>query len=675
LEASDYEYTEGLSKKDPVAPLLPLPVGEPHCGFHLAIRRCISLSFPFSVPSAIFCDFWFLRLYAADSDRQSYGNIHRGGRKLLPEENEVSELEGWIHPGLVIGLGGLLIPFIPWNRAKQAYFLLLPVAGLIILVATSAGVFGSIPGWPAALHKWNVPFLRYTLDVARISTLSVLFGYVYVIAALCMNIYALGAKNDWEHVAAMIYVGSALGAIFAGDLFTLFFSLEIMSWAPFLLLLFRGTKKAMHAAIRYILWHHFSGLCILGGILLHVHNTGSIAFVHMPWGWGGEHLGYNLMLLGFIVNAATVPFHSWLADTYSEASPSGSVYMTAYTTKTAVFCLITAFSGVPLLMWMGAISALLGVLMAVLENDGRRLLSYHIISQVGYMVAGAGIGTAMALNGATAHAFCHIIYKALLYMGVGCPLAVVGTAKFARLGGLYRYMSVSFWLTMIGGFSISGFPLFSGFVSKTMTIEATELIHQPMVYLMLEGASIGTFLSTSLKLPWNVWLQEKNEPAPELQAKLKDSPANSPANMLIGMGILAFLCVLLGVFPKPLYTMLPYPVEFVPYTITKVFSLTQMFVFTFLGFWLLRKLEVGHPTYTLDTDWLVRMPGSLLVQCCKGPLMMLGDLIDRKITKLTHTFVRTVRNPSIEVMLTPMAAGVVILITIALFSLFLLSKI
>jgi multicomponent Na+:H+ antiporter subunit D len=587
----------------------------------------------------------------------------------------VNELIEWIHPGLVIGMGGLLIPFIPWKKVKQAYFLLLPIAGLIILVATSTGFFGALPPWPTALHKWNVPFLQYTLDIARINKLSLLFGYVYVLAAFCMNIYALGARSDWEHVAAMIYVGSALGAVFAGDLFTLFFCLEIMSWAPFFLILFGGTRKAKDAAIRYILWHHFSGVCILAGILMHVHNTDSIAFVHMPWGWGGKYLGYNLMLLGFIINAGTAPFHSWLADTYSEATPSGSVYLTAYTTKTAVFCLIVTFPGVPLLMWMGVISAMFSVFMAVLENDGRRLLSYHIVSQVGYMVAGVGIGTTMALNGAAAHAFCHIIYKALLYMGVGCPLVVVGTAKFNQLGGLYKYMPIAFWLTMIGGLSISAFPLFSGFVSKTMTIEAAELIHQPVVYLMLEGASIGTFLHTGLKLPWNIWLQGMNAPAPEIEDRLKDSAFNSPRNMLIGMGILAFLCILLGVFPKILYNLLPYPVEFVPYTLTRVFSLTQMFIFTFLGFWLLRKLVVGHPTQTLDTDWFVRIPGKLFLRFCHGPLLAFGAFLDRQITRIAASLITTIRNPSLEMRVIPMAIGFGVLMAIVFFSIFLAAKI
>ncbi len=584
-------------------------------------------------------------------------------------------MNSWIHPGLVILIGGFLIPFIPWKRAKQAYFLTLPLAGLAIMVATSLGTFGTIPAWPDALHKWNIPFLHYTLDVVRINKLSVLFAYVYVIAAFCMNIYAMGVKNDWERVASMVYVGSALGAVFAGDLFTLLFFLEIMSWAPFFILMFRGTKKSAGAAIRYILWHHFSGVCILAGILIHTHHTGSIQFTGMPWGWGGEYLGSNLLLAGFIINAATVPFHSWLADTYSEASPSGCIYMTAFTTKTAVFCLINTFAGVPLLLWLGVASAMFAVFMAVLENDGRRLLSYHIISQVGYMVAGVGIGTEMAINGAAAHAFCHIIYKALLYMGVGCVLYTVGTTKFDRLGGLYGYMPISFWMTMIGAFSISGFPLFSGFISKTMTIEASELAHMPLVYLLLEGASIGTFLHTGLKLPWNLWLQGMQEPPPEIRARLKNTAINSPIHMLIAMGILSLLCLFLGLFPNTLYQLLPYPVEFVPYTVTRVFSITQLFIFSFLGFWLLRKWLGGHPTFVLDTDWLVRISGSMLMDFCKGPLLAFGTTLDRWIMQFAGSFIKRVKDPYIELRLTPMTIGLGVTITLVIFSAFLLLKI
>ena len=578
----------------------------------------------------------------------------------------------WIHPGLVIFLGGFLIPFIKWRKVKLAYFLSLPIIGLIILILTSKGLFGSIPPWPHALYKWRVPFLQYTLILGRIDKLSMVFAYIYVIAAFCMNIYALNVKNHWEHVAAMIYVGSSLGAVFAGDFFTLFFCLEIMSWAPVFLLWFRGTKKAMGCGVRYILWHHFSGVCILAGILMHLHKTGSIAFVHMPWAWDWDHLGYNLMLLGFLINSATTPFHSWLSDTYSEATPSGSIYMTAYTTKTAIHCLIRTFSGVQLIMWMGAIQAVFALFLAVLENDGRRLCSYHIISQIGYMVAGVGIGTPMGINGAASHALCHIIYNALLYMGAGCALYVVGTAKFNELGGLYKYMPISFWLYMVGGFSISGFPLFNGFISKCMTIEASELIQRPYIYLLLEGATVGTFLHTGLKLPWNIWLQGRDEPPPKIRAKLKDSALNTPINMLIGMGILAFLCIFMGIYPKILYDMLPYPVEFVPFTTTRVFSITQMFIFTFMGFWLLRVLVKGYPTYTIDTDWLLRMPGMRFMRFCREPLINFGSLLDKGILKVTYSVISWVRSPILAMRMTPRAIGLGVLIVLILFSFFLM---
>jgi len=552
----------------------------------------------------------------------------------------------WIHPGLIIWLGALLIPFIRWRTAKLTYFLLLPVAGLTLLLLTSTGCFGSIPPWPGALQKWRVPFLHFTLVLGKIDKMSMVFAYIYVIAAFCMNIYALRVKNDWEHVAAMLYVGSSLGAIFAGDFLTLFFCLEMMSWAPVFLLWFRGTKKSMGAGVRYALWHHFSGACILAGIVIHLQKTGSIEVAHLPWGWGSEYVGYNLMLLGFIINSATTPFHSWLSDTYSEATPSGSIYMTAFTTKTAIFCLIRTFPGVSLLMWMGAIQAVFALFLAVLENDGRRLCSYHIISQIGYMVAGVGIGTEMAINGAISHALCHIIYNALLYMGAGCVLVVAGTAKFDRLGGLYKYMPISFWLYMVGGFSISGFPLFNGFISKVMTIEAAELIHNAPVYFLLEGATVGTFLHTGLKLPWNMWLQGRDEPPDDIRTKLKDSPVNTPVHMLVGMGILAFLCILMGIYPKILYDRLPYPVEFIPFTTTRVFSIMQMFIFTFMGFWLLRKLVTGHPTYTLDTDWPVRMAGRKVVWFCKEPLMAFASAVDRSVMSLVELVVWLSRNPA-----------------------------
>ena len=555
----------------------------------------------------------------------------------------------WIHPGIVIFLGAFLIPFIKNRRAKQVYFLLIPIAGLIILILTTAGVFGSIPPYPDALHKWRIPFLRYTLELGRIDKLSMVFAYVYVIAAFCMNWFALRVKRDWEHVAATAYVGSALGAVFARDIFTLYFFLEIMSVSATFLVWFRGTKESRGAGFRYLFWHLFSGVCVLAGGVMHVQTTGSIEFVHFPWGWGWEYFGYYLICLGFVINAACTPFHSWLSDAYSEASVTGAIYMTAYTTKTGIYCLIRGFSGVEILMWMGAISAVFALFMAVLENDGRRLCSYHIISQLGYMVAGVGIGTYWGINGAASHALCHIIYNALLYMGASTVLEVAGTCKFSETGGLYKYMPISWVLYMVGGFSISGFPLFNGFVSKVMTVEASELIHQPLVYILLEGATVGTFLHTGLKLPWNLWWQGRKEPPADIKAKLRNSPINTPINMLIGMGILAFLCLFLGIYPYILYDMLPHPVYFVPFTTTRVFSIMQLFLFTFPAAWLLRTSIRGIPTYTVDTDWFGRIPGRALIVFCERPLMAFGAFVDQKVLRIAASVVLFSRNPLVAI--------------------------
>jgi len=542
----------------------------------------------------------------------------------------------WVHPGLLILLGSLLIPVIKHRALKKIYFLSLPIAALIILVLTSYGIFGDIP-----FSTWRIPFLGYDLVFGRIDKLSMVFAYVFVIAAICMNIYALHVDKDWEHVSAMFYVGSALGVVFAGDLITLYIFWEIMAWSSLPLIWFRGTRKAHEAGFRYIMWHLFGGTSLLAGIIIYVLNTGSIAFERFPWGYGWDYLPSYLVLLGFIINAAVPPLHAWLPDAYPEATVTGAVYMTAFTTKSAVYTLIRGFPGVELLMWLGAIMAMYGVIYAVLENDGRRLLAYHIISQVGYMVCGVGIGTEIAINGATAHAFCHILYKALLFMGMGAVIEVTGRSKFTELGGIYKYMPITFWLYMIGAFSISGFPLFNGFVSKTMTVHASALIHQPIIWLLLEGASIGTFLHTGLKLPWNVWFA-REKPA-DVEAK------EPPKNMLAGMGLTAFLCVFFGVYPgyKILYDMLPYPVHYEPYALGHVIEMSQLLLSTFLGFWVLRGMLHGEPKISLDTDWLFRLAGRKFIWFCEQPLITFAEIIDGALRKIADFFAWLANNPAV----------------------------
>lgn len=543
----------------------------------------------------------------------------------------------WVHPGLIYLFGALFIPIFK-RKARNIYLLTLPVLAFISLVLTSKGVF------MAEGKTWILSFWGYDLVVGRIDRLSLIFAYIFVIASFCMMIYALHIKENGQHISSYIYVGSTLGVVFAGDLFTLFFFWEMMAWSALYLIWYRRTESSYRAGLRYILVHVFGGAFLLAGILIHFYETGSISFELFPWREtsGQPHLAPILILIAFLINAAVPPLHAWLPDAYPEATVTGAVFLTAFTTKSAIYVLIRGFAGLEVLIWLGAIMAIYGVVFAVLENDIRRLLAYHIISQVGYMVCGVGMGLTgstsgeMAINGATAHAFCHILYKALLFMGAGAVIEVTGRSKLTELGGIYKYMPITFHLYMIGAYSISGFPFFNGFVSKTMVIQASAMWHMPIIWFMLEGASIGTFLHTGLKLPWGTWFSREK---PICNAK------EPPMNMLIAMGLTAFFCIFIGVYPRLLYEQLPYPVTYKPYSPFHIVSTVQLLGFTFISFWLFRKKLYGEPTITLDTDWFYRIALKWFLWFCERPLMLFATYIDKKVMEMVNFFVWLSKNP------------------------------
>lgn len=507
-------------------------------------------------------------------------------------------------------LGAFLIPLLK-GRVKMAYLLLLPLVALAQLLITPDGVHGVYS------------FLGYDLVFGRVDPLSRVFGYVFVIMAFLGNLYALQVKQDGQHIAAMLYVGSSLGVVFAGDHLTLFIFWEIMAFSSTFLIWCQGGKSALGAGFRYLLVHIFGGVCLLGGIVIHLIQTGSTEFGPIRL----EGLAASLILIGFILNAAVPPLHAWLSDAYPEATVTGAVFLSAYTTKTAVYVLARAFPGIELLVWLGAVMAVYGVVYAVLENDIRRLLAYHIISQVGYMVAGVGIGSQMAINGAVAHAFSHILYKGLLFMGAGAVIEMTGRRKLTELGGLYKTMPLTLILYMIGGFSISAFPLFSGFVSKSMVVTAAAEDHRAVVWLMLTLASSGTFLHTGLKLPYFTFFGEDAG----LSAK------EPPRPMLWAMGLAAFLCILIGVYPDFLYRLLPYATEYVPYTADHVLTTLQILLFTGLGFFFLLKHVHGTATISLDTDWFYRRGATLFIWLASHPVLSVdrwvSDLHDRIVLR------------------------------------------
>ena len=504
----------------------------------------------------------------------------------------------WIHPGLLLILGAWILPLLR-GRVKRAAMLVLPASALIDCLLMTPGTYGV------------TSFLGQDVVFGRVDSLSLVFSYVFSLLAFLGMVYALHVEDDSQHVAALTYAGGALGVTFAGDFLSFYFFWELMAVSSVLLVWLRREPGAVAAGFRYLLVHLVGGLILLAGIVLYWSQTSSLAFGDMATFSGS--LPWALILVAFLINAAVPPLGAWLPDAYPEATVTGAVFMTAFTTKSAVYALIRGFAGTEILVWLGAIMAIYGVVYAVLENDARRLLAYHIVSQVGYMVCGVGIGTALAINGASAHAFAHIIYKALLFMGAGAVLEMTGVRKLNEMGGLYKTMPVTLGLYMIGAFAISAVPLFSGFVSKSMVVSAAGETHLTAIFLMLTLASAGTFLHTGLKLPYYMFFG-------------KDSgrrAAEPPKNMLVAMALAAAACVLIGVFPGLLYPHLPYPTDYVPYTLAHVASTLGMLAFTALGFFLLLKQLDPEPKMSLDTDWFYRRGSTGFLKLVQSPLARL----------------------------------------------------
>jgi len=421
---------------------------------------------------------------------------------------------------------------------------------------------------------------------------------VFAIAALAGGVFALGAqagqqaKQSLELPAAYVYAASAIGVAFAADLFTVFIFWELMAIGSTLVLWSAATPASYRASMRYAMVHLLGGVLLLAGIAGHLTQTGDLSFTAMQ----ADSVAHWLILLGFLINAGAPPFSAWVSDAYPEASVSGMVFLSAFTTKTAVLVLWRGFPGTELLIGVGLFMVLYGIVYALLENDMRRVFAYSIVNQVGFMVVGIGVGTEMALNGAAAHAFAHIIYKALLLMSAGSVLLMTGRRSYAQLGGLYRTMPLTSACAAVGALAISAFPLTSGFISKSMVTQSAIDEHLLWVWLLLTAASAGTFFYAGVRFFWFVFLG-------------KDSglrPKDPPRLMQVAMLFMALLCVAPGLWPQWLYARLPFAVDYVPYTSAHVLTQLQLLLFAALAFFLMLPLLKRTLTITLDTDWLYR---------------------------------------------------------------------
>jgi multicomponent Na+:H+ antiporter subunit D len=492
-----------------------------------------------------------------------------------------------VSPALILISGAFLVPFLR-GKAKSLYMLLLPAAALLYLLS-----------FPSDGLRITGTLWGYELVFCRADKLSMVFGYIFCIMTFLGVLFALQVKDNLQHVAALVYAGSTLGVVYAGDFLTLYIFWELMAVSSTFLILASRTREARDAGFRYILMHLAGGLFLLSGIVFYIQQTGVLTFDYI----GLNGIGSWLIFAGIALNAAAIPLHAWLPDAYPMGTPTSTVFLSAFTTKSAVYLMARTFPGAPPLVWIGAVMVFVPIFYAVLENDIRRVLAYSLLNQVGFMLCGIGIGTALALNGAVSHAFSHILYKALLFMAAGSVLHMTGKIKCTELGGLYKTMPLTCLFCMIGAASISAFPLFSGFVSKSMIVSASAHEKMMFVWLVLQFASAGVFHHAGIKVPFFTFFGHDSG----IRAK------EPPWNMLLAMGIAAFMCIFIGVFPNFLYQILPFPVDYVPYTGDHVIGQLQLLMFGALAFALLILSGYYPPeirSTNLDVDFFYRKAGA-----------------------------------------------------------------
>ena len=549
-------------------------------------------------------------------------------------------------PFLIFFIGALIVLAVP-GQLKKLVSLATPIVGLISLI-----MLGD--------QTWQISVFGLDLILYSSDRLSFIFGVLFHIAAIIAVVFAWHVKDLPQQLAALLYPGSALGVVFAGDFLTLFIFWECLALTSVFFITATGTGRAIRSAIRYLVFQVFSGVLLLTGILVMFHNTQSVALINMDL----SHPGAMFFLLAFGVKAAFPFLHNWLTDAYPEATPSGTVFLSAFTTKVAVYALARTFAGLDELVYVGAIMACFPIFYAVIENDLRRVLGYSMINQIGFMVCGIGIGTELAINGAVAHAFNDVIFKGLLMMSMGAVLFRTGEMRGSELGGLFKTMPKTTALCIVGAASISAFPLFSGFVSKSMVMAALLQEHYEWVWLAMLFASAGVFHHAGIKIPYFAFFAHDSGLRPK----------EAPVHMLIAMGIAALLCIFIGCYPYLLYSYLPYEVDYLPFDIPHVVEQIQLLFFSALAFIWLQLQGIYPPelkSTNIDSEWTYRKLWPSVYSYLVRAAQLMNQGFRNGLVSLTSTFTPFARKQSYDLLM-PWSVRGMVLVVVAMLGLALL---
>jgi multicomponent Na+:H+ antiporter subunit D len=519
------------------------------------------------------------------------------------------DLAAFVNPGFFVMAAALVAAFARGIALRIAVLVGAPLVALATLLYAPA----------AGMDVLKASVMGYPLSLYRPDSLSLIFGFAFILAAGISGVYSLHRVDRVQDASSLVYAGATVCAAFAGDLISLFVFWELTALASAVLVFAGRTREASAAGMRYLVVQIISGLLLLAGVATYVAATGVTTFADMAAMRGGaatpplvglmslDDPGAVLIFLALGIKAAFPLLHAWLQDAYPRASETGAVWLSAFTTKLAVYALARLFAGEDALIWIGAIMTVFPVFFAVIENDLRKVLAYSLNNQVGFMVCAVGIGSEMAINGAAAHAFAHILYKALLFMSMGAVLLRTGTTKATELGGLHRTMPFTTLFCLIGAMSISAVPLFSGFAAKSMTMSAAHGLGgmQAAAWFLLLFASAGVLEHSGIKIPYFGFFSHDSG----------KRPREAPFTMLLAMGIAAAISMSIGLDPGWLYRLLPYSdlaMEYLKqdlWTTGHVIEQLQLLTFALLAFLLLRWFGLypaERPGVILDIDWLWR---------------------------------------------------------------------
>jgi formate hydrogenlyase subunit 3/multisubunit Na+/H+ antiporter MnhD subunit len=464
---------------------------------------------------------------------------------------------------------------VPWlgrrsARLRDAWVMLVTVASLLGTVVLAARVLD------AGRIEAGLPLLAGRLEFAA-DPFSALFALFSAFVWCCATLYSIPYMRtqrapDRYHAVSLVVLAAMLGVVLAGDLVTLFLFFETLGLVAFLLVVHTGTPAARRAAIQYFWMTLLGGIALLSGIMMVYAMGGGSLAPGAPLGAGHRAAAAALLVLGFGVKAGMVPVHFWLPNAHPVAPTPASALLSGVMIKAGAYGIFrslsmlftppagTGFADAAwdfassfglVVTWLGIVTMAVGVVLALGQSNAKRMLAYHSISQMGFILAGLGAGAfllgegAMGTAGGLLHTVNHALFKASLFLGVGAVAFRAGTLDMYALGGLWRRMPVTFALMLVAAAGITGLPLFNGFVSKSMihhALEAaclesgaTSLRVAERIFILTAAGTAASFI----KLIGLVFLGRSKLPAP-------DTVREAPVAMLAAMGLLSVPVILLG---------------------------------------------------------------------------------------------------------------------------------